>query len=168
MADLSMTIDLSDTASLASATSDAASNALSKAAGASSRIAESSAGWDRKTMILDFMGYSSVVADGDGFRFAIPGDLNGFNLVSCGAHVQTAPTSDVMKIYISNITTASQMLTSVMTIDTNEQDTVTAASQVVIDATEDYVSTADEIRVYASEAASGAKGLSFRLGFEKP
>lgn len=156
-----MTFNPSDTSSVASDASSAASDALSK-------ITDKSAVWDRKTMILDFMGYSSVVADGDGFRFAIPGDLSGMDLVSCGAHVFTAPTSDVMKIYISNITAASQVLQSEMQIDVNEKDTATASSQAVIDTAEDDVQTGVEYRVYASEAASGAKGLSFRLGFEKP
>ena len=90
------------------------------------------------------------------------------DLVSCGAHVFTPPTSGVMKIYISNITAASQVLSSEMQIDVNESDTVTASSAAVIDTGEDDVQTAVEYRVYASDAASGAKGLQFRLGFEKP
>jgi len=151
-----------------SAVWDEASDASSKASEALSRITARSAVWDRKTMMLDFMGYSSVVADGDGMRFAIPGDLSGFNLVSCGAHVFTPPTSGVMQIRISNITAASEVLTSNLTIDATESDTVTAASQAVIDTGEDDVQTGVELRVYASDAASGAKGLQFRLGWQKP
>ena len=161
MADLSITFDVSNVSSALSDASSAASNAMSK-------ITARSAAWDRKTMILQPMGYSSVVEDGAEHRFAIPGDLSGYNLVSCGAHAWTPPTSGTMQIKISNITAASQVLTSNMTIDSTESDTVTAASQAVIDTGEDDVQTGVELRVYASDAASGAKGLSFRLGFEKP
>jgi len=167
MADLSVTFDPSDMTSKTSAASSVASDASSAASDAASKIVARSAVWDRKTMLIQFMGYSSAVEDGDGARFAIPGDLSGFNLVSCGAHVFTAPTSGVMKLYISNITAASQVLTSCMEIDVNEKDTITASSQAVIDTDEDDVQTGVEYRVYASDAASGAKGLEFRLGFEK-
>jgi len=161
MADLSFTYDISDVSSALSDASSAASNAMSK-------ITTRSAVWDRKTMILKPMDYSTAVTAGAGMRFAIPGDLSGMNLVSCGAHVFTPATSGTMQIKISNITAASQVLTSNMTIDSTEKDTVTAASQAVIDTTEDDVQTGVEYRVYASAAASGAKGLQFRLGFEKP
>ena len=161
MADLSITIDASNISSALSDASSAASNAMSK-------ITARSAVWDRKTIILKPMNYSSVVADGAGMRFAIPGDLSGMNLVSCGAHVFTPPTSGTMQIKISNITAASQVLTSNLTIDSTESDTVTAASQMVIDTGEDDVQTGVEYRVYASDAASGASGLEFRLGFKKP
>jgi len=157
MADLSITFNPSEVSDASSAASDV-----------QSKVADRSAVWDRKTMLLQPMGYSSAVEDGDGHRFAIPGDLSGMNLVSCGAHVHTPPTSGVMKLYISNITAASQVLTSCMQIDVDESDTATASSQAVIDAGEDDVQTGVEYRVYASEAASGAKGLEFRLGFEKP
>jgi len=161
MADLSLVFDPSDISSVASDASSAASDALSK-------ITARSAVWDRKVATLKPMDYSTAVADGDGMRWAIPGDLSGMDLVSCGAHVFTAPTSGVMKIYVSNITAASQVLTSEMQIDVNEKDTATASSQAVIDTTEDDVQTGVEYRVYASDAASGAKGLEFRLTFKKP
>jgi hypothetical protein len=161
MADISIKLDPSDMLSQISITSDAASNALSK-------IGDRSAIWDRKTMILKPMDFSTAVADGDGMRVAIPGDLSGFDLVSAGAHVWTPATSGTMQIRISNITAASEVLTSNMTIDSTESDTVTAASQVVIDMGEDDVQTGVEYRVYASDAASGASGLEFRLGFQRP
>ena len=161
MADLSITFDVSDISSALSDASSAASDAMSK-------IGDRSAVWDRKTMILKPMGYSSAVTDGAGMYFAIPGDLSGMDLVSCGAHVFTAPTSDVMKLYISIVTAASQVLKREMQFDETENDTATASSQAVIDTGEDDVQTGVEYRVYASEAASGAKGLEFRLGFEKP
>ena len=179
---LSKIVATSDKASKASQAAisavSAASDALSKASVASvaaaegsnalSKITDRSAAWDRKTIMILPMGFSSVVEDGDGIRFAIPGDLSGMNLVSVGAHVFTPPTSGVMKIYVSNITAASQVLSSEMQIDETESDTVTASSQAVIDTGEDDVQTGVEYRVYASDAASGAEGLQFRLGFEKP
>ena len=145
-----------------------ASDASSKASEAVSKIGARSAIWDKKTVILKALPDDSTVADGDGITFVVPNELSGMDLVSCGAHVYTAPTSGVMKLYISNITDTVQMLTSCMTIDINEKDTTTATSQAVINTGEDDVSTADELKVYASEAGSGASGLEFRLVFKKP
>jgi len=161
MADLSFTYDISDASSALSDASSAASNAMSK-------ITTRSTVWDNKTVILKALPDDSTVADGDGMKFTVPNTLSGMDLVSCGAHVYTAPTSTIMQIKISNITAASQVLTSNMTIDVNEKDTATAASAAVIDTTEDDVQTAVEYRVYASEAGSGASGLEFRLTFKKP
>jgi hypothetical protein len=153
---------------LASDASSAASNAISAASDALSKITARSTAWDNKTVILKVLPDDSTVADDDGIQFTIPNTLSGTNLVSCGAHVYTAPTSDVMQIYISNVTQTAQMLTSVMTIDTNETDTATAASQAVIDTGNDDVAVADVLKIYASEAGSGASGLEFRLTFKKP
>lgn len=160
-ADVSLVYDPSDLSSVADDASSAASNALSK-------ITDRSAVWDRKTFCLKPMDYSTAVEDGDGMRWTVPGDLSGMDLVSCGAHVYAAPTSGGMKMYISNITAASQVLQSEMQIDETENDTATASSATVIDTGEDDVQTGVEYRVYASDAASGASGLEFRLAFEKP
>jgi len=101
-------------------------------------------------------------------KFTVPSVLNGMDLVSCGAHVYTGPTSTIMQLKISNITSAVQMLTSNMTIDVNEKDTKDAVSQAVINTGADGVAVGEELKAYASEAGSGASGLEFRLTFKKP
>lgn len=146
-----------------------ASDASSTASEALSRITARSAVWDKKTVILKCLDEASAVEDGDDLmRFTIPNTLSGMNLVSCGAHVYTGPTSSVMVIDIYNITSAVDMLTSAMTIDETEKDTATAASQAVINTGADGVAAGEEIRVDVTDAASGAKGLELRLTFEKP
>jgi len=73
-----------------------------------------------------------------------------------------------MQIDIYNITSAVDMLTSCMTIDTNEKDTTTAASAAVINTAADGIVTAEEIRVDVTSVGSGAKGLEVRTTWIKP
>ena len=146
-----------------------ASNASSMASEALSRITARSTIWDKKTVILKCYDTASSVASGDDqMRFTIPNTLSGMNLVSCGAHVYTAPTSNSLHIDIYNITSAGDMLTSCMKIDQDETDTATATSQAVINTSLDNVVAAEEIRVDVTSVGSGAKGLEIRLTFEKP
>ncbi len=168
MADSSFMFEPSSMISRTSTASDLASAASSKASEAMSRITARSAIWDRKTVCLKAKEDTSAVADGDGIKWTVPDDLSGMDLVSCGVHVYTAPTSTIMQLKISNIGSAVQMLTSNMTIDVNEKDTNTAASQAVINTAADGIATGEELRFYASEAGSGAKGLEFRATFKKP
>ena len=193
MADLSMVFDPSDISSVASDASSAASDALSKATGASSRIAESSANWnkasdassaasealsritarsavwDRKTVVLKTLAEASSVPSGDDLmRFTVPSALNGMDLISCGAHVYTAPTSNSLHIDIYNITSEGDMLTSCMKIDQDSKDTNAATSGAVINTSFDGVTTAEELRVDVTSVGSGAKGLEVRLTFKKP
>ena len=152
----------SDASSAAAAASDAASNAQSK-------ITARSAVWDKKCVVLKVLAEGSSVASGDdAMRFAVPNLLSGMNLVSCGAHVYTAPTSNSLALDIYNITSAADMLTSAMKIDQGEKDTTTATSQAVIDTSNDGVAAGEELRVDVTSVGSGAAGLEVRLTFEKP
>jgi len=155
MADLSIAIEPSDV--------------TSKASDVASKVAARSAIWDEKTVILKVYDEASAVTDGDDqMRFAIPDALSGMDLVSCGAHVYTGPTSSSMEIDIYNVDSAVDMLTSCMKIDQGEKDSKDATSQAVINTDADGVIAGEEIQVDVTDAASGAKGLEVRLTFKKP
>jgi len=179
MADLSQSFDptliatnsdaASAAGSAAATASDLASSAFITASDALSKITARSAIWDVKTVVLKPIAEDTVVSTADDLmRFTVPDELSGMDLVSCGAHVYTAATSGVVTIDIYNLTDTADMLTSALTIDATEKDTVTAGSAAVINAAEDDVVTADELRIDVTAGASGASGLEVRLVFKKP
>lgn len=184
MADLSVSFD----PAAISTTSDAASDAVSKAtvalsdasaasvaaasgSNAMSKVTARSSVWDTKTVVLKVYNEASAIASGDGkMYFTVPAALNGMNLVSCGGHLYTAATSGVVGVQIANVTSAVDMLSSgrILEWDATEKDTATAAasSVAVIDTAADGVATGDELRVDIDAPASGAKGLEVRLSFK--
>lgn len=115
---------------------------------------------------------SENCATGDGAGdvfYRIPAVLNGYNLVAVAAHVQTAGTTNTMDIQIHNVTQAADMLTTKITIDSTEKDTLTAATPAVIDAANDDVATGDEIRIDVDAVhTTPAKGLLVELTFQLP
>ena len=98
--------------------------------------------------------------------FVIPEELDGMNLVSCGAHVFTVSSSGLPTIQLANA--AVDMLSTKITIDENETDSVTAATPAVIDTTKDGVSEGDVIGVDVDISGTSTKGLEIRLGFRMP
>ena len=115
---------------------------------------------------------ATAVATGDGagdYRFFVPAELNGYNLVSAHAAVVTAGTTGTMDIQINNVTQATDMLTTVITIDSTEKTSYTAATPPVIDAANDDVATGDEIRIDVDAIhTTPGNGLSIILGFQLP
>jgi hypothetical protein len=105
-----------------------------------------------------------VLADGV-FYWTIPEELDGFNLVTVGAHVYTASSSGAVTVMIHNKTDGNDMLSTAITIDANEIDSSTAATPAVINTSYDDVAEADEIRVDIDGIGTGSKGLEVRMGF---
>lgn len=121
-----------------------------------------------KVAILKVYAEDTALAAGDGaMYFTIPQELDGMNLVSVGAHVYTASSSGAVTVQIHNATDTADMLSTAITIDATEKDSLTAATPAVINAATDDVATADEIRVDIDGAGTGAKGLEIRLGFRR-
>lgn len=113
---------------------------------------------------------NTAVGDGAGnFRFFIPAQLNGYNLVVAHAAVVTAGTTNTTDIQIHNVTQAADMLSTKITIDSSEKTSYTAATAPVIDTANDDVATGDEIRIDVDAVSTTpAKGLSIILGFQLP
>jgi hypothetical protein len=102
------------------------------------------------------------------FEFTIPPELNGYNLIDADAAVFTVSSSGLPTFQIANITDGVDMLSTKITIDANEYNSYSAATQPVIDTTKDDVATGDRLRFDCDVAGTGTKGFSILLTFGKP
>lgn len=115
---------------------------------------------------------SQDVATGDGagdLFFRVPSTFNGMNLVAVAAAVQTAGTTGTTDIQIHNVTDTADMLSTVITIDSAETDSSTAATAAVINTATDDVATGDILRIDVDAVSTTApKGLLVELQFRLP
>jgi hypothetical protein len=110
----------------------------------------------------------TAVAD-DNAYFRVPSVMNGWNLVGVAANVATAGTTGTTDVQIYNVTQTADMLSTVITIDSAETDSSTAATAAVIDTANDDVATGDRIRIDIDAVSSTpAKGLYCELIFQLP
>lgn len=138
-------------------------------------------GWDVKMKGTGVMRKPSVVgiqvvdsatntATGDGKAyFRIPPELNGMDLIGVAATVYTAGTTNTTDVQLRNKTDSVDMLSTKITIDSGETDTLTAATAAVIDTTKDDVVTGDVIAIDVDAVSTTpAKGLYVELRFALP
>jgi len=104
----------------------------------------------------------------DVYRFTIPKNVDGMNLVDADMAIYTTSSSGLPTVMVHNLTDTSDMLSTAITIDVSETDSKTAAAASVVNASEDDVVEGDVIRIDIDGAGTGTKGLSVRLGFQKP
>jgi len=110
-----------------------------------------------------------TLTTGDGKDyFAVPSDLNGYNLVDADAVVDTVSSSGTPIFQLRNVTDAVDMLSTRITIDANEFPSYTAAAAPVIDTTKDDVATGDRIAVDIDGIGTGTKGLIIIMVFQLP
>jgi hypothetical protein len=115
---------------------------------------------------IKVFGDTQTLATGDGkFIFAIPEDLNGYNLTSAEAYVTTVSSSGLPTVQIRNITQATDMLSTKVTIDVSEFTSYTAATRSVVDTANDDVATGNRIAIDVDAKGTGAKGLGVILVF---
>jgi hypothetical protein len=123
-----------------------------------------------RSVQLTAFDYTTDVAVGDGAAyFVVPPSMNGMNLVSCSAYVIAAGTTGTTNIQIARIRAGSavDMLSTVMTIDSTETGTDTAATPAVINSSNDDLATHDRIRVDVdSRSTTPPKGLILVLNCE--
>tara|TARA_R100001143_G_C3291745_1_gene101550 strand:- start:71 stop:673 length:603 start_codon:yes stop_codon:yes gene_type:complete len=125
-----------------------------------------------RTVIMKVLPDSIPTYVGNGISaFTIPLALNGLYLSGTagdlGAHVYTAGTTGTTDIMLRNSTTGNDMLTTVITIDSGELDSSTAAAAPVV-GSNNQVSTADVIMFDIDAVSSGtaANGLEIRMQFK--
>lgn len=122
-----------------------------------------------KNVLLKVIADDEALATGDNqYKFVVPVELNGMDLVTVGAHVYTVSSSGAPSIMVHNLTDTTDMLSTAITIDANEKDSATAATPAVINTAADDVVTGDEIRIDVDAAGTGTAGLEVRLGFRLP
>lgn len=108
-----------------------------------------------------------------GFRIASP--LNGYNLVGVASNLGTVSSSGAVTVMVrrsrrssATARTDADMLSTAITIDASEFDTVDAATAAVINTSNDDVVTGDHIYIDIDGAGTGAKGLYVELIFQLP
>ena len=119
---------------------------------------------DLEAVVFDF---TTACATGDGkFYFTVPQSIGGKNLDAVHARVITAGTTGTMDIQLHNLTQAADMLSTVITIDTGETGSDTAATPAVVDGAEDDVAAYEVIRVDVDAVhTTPAEGLIVTLHF---
>ena len=119
-----------------------------------------------RTVIIKCVADTIAPTAGNGItHFVIPSTLGGKNLFSAQGHVYTAGTaSTITNVQIHNTGTGYDMLSTPITIDLNETDSLTAATPPVI-GSNNSVSTGDVIRIDVDAVATNTKGLELRLVF---
>ncbi|MFW5902603.1 MAG: hypothetical protein ACOCTT_01810 [archaeon] len=121
---------------------------------------------ETKTVSLKPIAEDTDLETGDNqMKWVVPADLDGKELVDADAHVFTASSSGDPAIQIHNATDDVDMLSTKITIDEGDKDSVNASTQPSIDTSNDDVSEADEIRIDVDEAGTDTTGLEIRLSF---
>jgi hypothetical protein len=112
----------------------------------------------------------TAVADGVGDIFwTVPEELDGWNIVNAHAAVGTAGTTGTTDVQIHNVTSAADVLSTKITIDSGETSSYTAATAPVINAAEDDLATGDQIRFDVDDVSTtAAKGLTVILTVQLP
>jgi len=108
-----------------------------------------------------------TVADGLGV-FAVPAELNGYNIVSIHAAVDTVSSSGAVTIQVYNATDTQDILSTEITIDVSEYTSYTAATAHVVDTDHDDLATGDRLRIDCDGAGTDTAGLTLHFVCQKP
>ena len=121
----------------------------------------------QRTVEIEVFGPTTNTATGDGKKyFHIPSPLNGAVLSEVHAFVVTAGVTGTTDIQIHNVTDAVDMLSTKITIDSEETGSETAATAAVINAATDDVAVNDVLRIDIDDiSTTAAKGLYVTLIF---
>ena len=113
---------------------------------------------------------ANAVADGVGDFEWVPGDtFSGYNIVDVEAGVYVAGTTGTLDVQIHNVTSAADVLSTKLTIDTGETSTHTAAAAAVISGTEDDITAGDRFRFDIDAIhTTPAQGFWLELKLRKP
>ena len=119
-----------------------------------------------RNLIVKCVNDGIAPAVGDGItHITIPSSLNGKKLQNAHAHVYTAGTGgSITNVQIHNLTDSVDILSTPITIDLNEKDSSTAATPVVVGAS-NTVATADVLRIDVDAVATNTLGLELRIVF---
>jgi|TARA_R110000765_G_scaffold426501_1_gene542355 hypothetical protein len=139
---------------------------LDSASNTTKKILASNSSFIERAMALKAIPDTIEVYTGDGIaRMVIPSTLNGLSLNSIAAHVFTVGSSGTTTVMLHNETDAVDMLTTVISIEVSESDSITSGTQPVISAS-NTVATADVLRFDVDSISTGAKGLEVRMTFQ--
>lgn len=112
-----------------------------------------------------------AITTGDGKAYVrITSDLNGMNLVGCGAVLDTAGSGGGFLCQLRRKRSGSDvdMLSTRISLDSAENDSADAASAAVINAANDDVATGDRIYIDLDGVPTTAKGLTVWMQYRLP
>lgn len=148
-----------------------AANQLARlAAGADGSYLESNGASPQWTKLYRYMGFllNTTVAlsiGDDAARFRIPAALNGWKITSVAASRKSG--TGIPTIQIRNVTTAQDILSTRLTIDSGETDSSTAATPAVINTTVNTVSTGQQFAIDVDDAGTSTLFMFVEIGFSK-
>ena len=122
-------------------------------------------GYGMRTALVELCS-SYPLTTSDKRYFRVPSWMNGWNLVEVAAMCKVASTSGAITLTIKN--GATSMLSTNITIDANEYDTLTAATAAVIDTSQDDVATGEQIEFACTGAGTGATFVMVSATFQAP
>ncbi len=111
----------------------------------------------------------AVVGDGAAY-LTIPSAANGMDLVSVHARTVAAGVTGTLSIQIHNLTQTQDMLSTLLTVDTGETGSDTAATPAAINTSNDDVATNDLLRIDVDTIHTGtaSQGLLVTMEFRLP
>lgn len=109
---------------------------------------------------------ATPLVSGDKAYLRIPAKFDSGLLVKVEAHCKDPSSSGVVELAVKNGSTS--MLTTNITLDQSETDTLTAASQAVIDTAHDDVAEGNFIEVSVVQAGTGVTYCGVELTFRPP
>lgn len=109
----------------------------------------------------------ALVVGDDAYRFRIPAALNGWNIASVAMSRKSGGTG-VPTIQLRNVTDAVDILSTKLTIDSGETDSITAATAAVIKTAVDDVATGDQFAIDVDVAGTSTLYCYVEIGFLKP
>lgn len=97
-------------------------------------------------------------------------EMDGMNLTAVGASVSNPSSAGAVSVQMRRVRggVSADMLSTAITIDENETDTITAATAAVIDTTSDDVETGDQVHIDIDSAGTNVLGLVVSFTFENP
>jgi len=106
---------------------------------------------------------TALTSGNDAARFRVPAKLNGLNLTAVAASRKSG--TGELNIMIRNVTDAVDMLSTALTVDTAETDSLTAATAAVINGSYDDVATGDQIAIDVDGAGTDTLFAIVELSF---
>lgn len=114
---------------------------------------------------VDSPSMTLVTGDGQAFDYADP-LFNGWRITSATAAVTTVSSSGAITIQMRNATQGVDLFSTALTIDANEKNSSTATTPVVINTSNNTLTSYDEWFVDIDDDGTGARGLTIHLTIE--
>ncbi len=124
---------------------------------------------DERLVYIKVIAAGTTLTTGDGKAyFTILDQILGGDIVRVAAAVYTVSSSGLPTIQIHNVTDSVDILSTRITIDENEKNSLKAATDPVINASNDAVVLGEIWRIDVDVAGTGTKGLDVAIVCKKP